>query len=243
MGKKPMKSLQLKVIKGEDTHAFRFTVRRMINAGYVGRDTEAVRAHVEELRQHGVPPPPSVPMLIPVLSQNITSAGEIEVLGSKTSGEVEFVLLLKGGDIYVGVGSDHTDRALESISIVMSKQVCPNVLSRELWDYEDVKSHWDHLLLQSWTKADDSEKERLYQKTPLSAIISAEDILDLAESRMADGQKDGLVIFSGTVATLTGDIIYGSYFRGELFDPNLKRTLTCEYRVKTLDYLGNVEDF
>ncbi|NIQ18355.1 MAG: DUF2848 domain-containing protein, partial [Candidatus Aenigmarchaeota archaeon] len=79
------------------------------------------KAHIEELRREGIPPPPSVPMLFPVLSHNITTAGQIQVVGSRTSGEAEFVLLLDGENIFVGVGSDHTDRDLERHSIMKSK--------------------------------------------------------------------------------------------------------------------------
>ena len=40
---------------------FRFTARRLLVAGFTGRDPEAVRRHVEELAREGVPPPKRVP--------------------------------------------------------------------------------------------------------------------------------------------------------------------------------------
>src|SRR5256885_7068672 len=30
-------------------------------------------------------------------------------------------------------------------SMLNSKQVCPNVVSREVWDFEEIKAHWDDL--------------------------------------------------------------------------------------------------
>ena len=38
-----------------------FPVRRMVNAGYVGRDQATVRAHIEEMRHLGIPAPTTVP--------------------------------------------------------------------------------------------------------------------------------------------------------------------------------------
>lgn len=236
-----MNVLYLNVISEDHLIPWQFEVKRMINAGYVGRNREAVEAHIEELRREGVPPPPSVPMIFPVLSHNVTIENQIEVIGSKTSGEVEFVLLLDGENIFVGVGSDHTDRDLEGQSIIKSKQICQNVLSRNVWKYEDVESGWDKLLLQSWIKVDETDEEILYQKAPLETIISPATLMDLVKSKLNDGKEDGLVIFSGTAPILTGEIIYGNYFRGELIDLRLGRALSCEYEIRKLDYLKDME--
>ena len=237
-----MKTLDLEVMSEDQSLPVKFQVTRMVNAGYVGRNLEAVKAHIEELRREGITPPPSVPMLFPVLSNNITTENEIEVVGSKTSGEVEFVLLVHREDIFVGVGSDHTDRDLERQSIIKSKQICPNLLSRKVWRYKEVESRWDELLLQSWVKRDHGDEEILYQKASLGSILSAAELLALVESKMSDWSsgKEGLVIFSGTIPTLTKDMIYGSYFRGELIDPRSKRMLTCDYRIRKLDYLREI---
>ena len=238
---RPMKELRLKLLKDDVLTPLEFTVRRMVNAGYVGRDRKAVEAHIEELRREGVPPPPFVPILFPVLSNNITADHDIEVIGGKSSGEAEFVLLLDRGRIFVAVGSDHTDREIERHSIVHSKQICGNVLSTTVWDYEDLKPHWDELLLQSWVKPKGSDEEVLYQNAPLATIISAEEIREMVMSKMVDGETDGLVIFSGTVPVLTGEVIYGRYFRSELVDLRLNRKLKCGYNVVELDYLKDLE--
>jgi hypothetical protein len=236
-----MKLLELSVVSGKQVTPLQFSVKRMVNGGYVGRNLEAVRAHIEELRREGVSPPSSVPMIFPVLSHNITTADEIEVVGGKTSGEAEFVLLLDGQRIYVGVGSDHTDRDLERYSIVKSKQICHNVLSSRVWRYDEIESYWDDLLIQSWTKATEGEEWVLYQKGPLRTILSAPEIMGLVRSRSKGIQTDGLVIFSGTIPTLTKEMIFGCAFRTELIDSRLGRSLTCEYKVLRLDYLEGVE--
>jgi hypothetical protein len=238
-----MKILDLEVMSEGQSFPLKLRVRRMVNAGYVGRNLNAIEAHIEELRREGIPPPPSVPMIFPVLSHNITTENQIEVIGNRTSGEVEFVLLLEGETVFVGVGSDHTDRDLERQSIVKSKQICLNVLSPRVWKYEEVKSHWDELLMQSWVRMDQEDADMLYQRAHLKSIISAADLQELVKSRMGDvpDGESGLVIFSGTIPILTKDILYGSYFRGELMDSTLNQTLTCEYWIKRLTYLKNAE--
>ena len=97
-----MKTLDLEVVSGNRSETIQFKIERMINAGYVGRDRQAVVDHIEELSKEGVPPPPSVPMIFPVLCHNITTADKIEVVGRKTSGEVEFALLSKFGRHFCG---------------------------------------------------------------------------------------------------------------------------------------------
>ncbi|HVN22888.1 MAG TPA: DUF2848 family protein [Syntrophorhabdales bacterium] len=232
-----MKGLELSVVTGASSIPLQFRVKRMVNGGYVGRDVEAVKAHLAELSREGVPAPPSVPMIFPVLSDNITADDRIEVIGNKTSGEAEFVLLFDAENIFVGVGSDHTDRELERESIVMSKQVCPNVLSPQVWKYDDVEEGWDDLTIQGWVKPRDAEEWLLYQKAPLGTIISARDLIGLVKPAIKDGGVEGLVIFSGTVPILTREMVFGSAFRAELIDARRDRKLRCEYRVVVLDYL------
>jgi hypothetical protein len=234
--------LELTIIRASGPAPLRFDVRRMVNAGYVGRDISATKAHIKELEKEGVPPPPSIPILFPILRGNITTEGRIEVVGDKTSGEVEFVLLLAGDSICVGVGSDHTDRELEKQSILLSKQVCPNVLSSEVWDYRDVEDHWDDLVLQSWVIPGSGKDEILYQEAPLKVILSAPDLIELVKSRFSDEDHDGLAIFSGTIPTVMGEMVYGSHFRCALTDPHVNRALTCAYEVVKLDYLSQDGD-
>ncbi len=233
-----MKQLDLILDKAGQASPVSYTVKRMINAGYVGRNVAAVQAHIDELAEEGVPAPKSIPMIFSVLSGNITTEGAVEVLGDKTNGEAEFSILFDGDRILVGVGSDHTDRELETVSISMSKQIHENVMSQTVWDLEDLRSHWDELELKSWTRIEGSDEDILYQDATLGTIISVEDLISLVKSRLNDGDLDGLVVYSGTVPNITGKMIYGNYFRSELLDPVNNRTLVCEYRVHKLNYLS-----
>jgi hypothetical protein len=228
-----MNTLKLTLRADDRALEIDFPVGRVVNAGYVGRDQDAVRAHIEELRREGIAPPPSVPMLYSVTADNVTTAERIEVLGNDTSGEVEFVLLLAGQDIFVGVGSDHTDRALERHDVPRAKQICKNVLSRRVWRNRDLQTRWDELVLQSWVAPKAADAEVLYQRAPLRSILPPEELLALVKSRLGN-VSDGLVLYSGTVPIVTGAVIYGESFRAELTDPCSGNKLSCRYRVDKL---------
>lgn len=213
-----------------------FEMRRMINAGFVGRDQAAVKAHIDELAAEGIAPPPRVPMLFPVLRSALAVDDAIEVVGDRTSGEAEFVLLVDRDGLYVGIGSDHTDRALEAVDMLASKQVCANVLGSRVWPYEAVVDHWDDLLIESWTAGDDG-REAPYQSAALSKLLSAEDLLALVRSRWGAPAEAGTVIYGGTVPILGGRTIFGRTFRCELRDPVRGRSIQCAYVVERLDDL------
>jgi len=224
------------VVKGKGgTYEFVFPVKRMVNAGYVGRDQEAVKRHIEELKVNGIPAPEEVPTLYPVASYLVKTGGVLEVVEEETSGEAEFVVLLQEGQKYIGVGSDHTDRKLEADSIIKAKQMCPNVMSTTVWPYEEVKSVWDNLEMRSWVVKDGNRI--LYQETRLEAILTVEDLVSFVKQKVTDGDLESMVIFSGTVAAIGGEMIAGEGFEVELRNPETGESLRCDYQVKIVDYV------
>lgn len=204
-----------------------FTVRRLICAGYSGRNEAAVRAHIEELAHEGVPPPAQIPLIMPVPARNLSTGAEIEVVSARTSGEAEAVFFVAQKEIYVGVGSDHTDRGLERHDILQSKQVCPKIAGTNVWRLTDLRSRWDELVLRSFVQEGDGPEE-LYQQGTLSLLRPPEDLLARA------GATEGLVLFGGTVPVLKGTMRYAGRFRAELHDPATGRSLSCGYAVRVL---------
>ncbi|MGH7769272.1 MAG: DUF2848 family protein, partial [Candidatus Binatia bacterium] len=73
-----------------------FTPGRVIIAGYTGRNQEEVRAHVRELAAQGIPAPAEIPTIFRTTLDRLTVADEIEVVGGRTAGEAEVVLLVSG---------------------------------------------------------------------------------------------------------------------------------------------------
>lgn len=200
-------------------------VDRVAIAGYTGRDTEAVKAYVAKLEEEGIEPPPSVPMVFDVGADRAVAHDVIDVTGGESCGEVEFVLLVADDGLHVTVGSDHTDRALETQSIALSKQLVPKVVARQAWRWEEVADHWDSLRLTAAV----GEDGRPYQETGVDFFLPPDQILDLV------GAQPGTVVFGGTVSSLAGGFDFDPVFTGRLYDPVLDRSIEFTYRSRTLE--------
>jgi hypothetical protein len=212
-----------------------FNFSRMVNAGYVGRNQEEVRRHVEELAKKGIVGPKSAPTLYPIIPRTLVTEDVIEVYGDKTSGEVEYVLLVQDErTIYVGLGSDHSDRHLEETDIPRCKQICPNVVSKTVWPLAEVRDHWDDLEIQS--KVIKDGQEILYQKGLLKLILDPKSLIEFVRTKIP-GPLDGTVIFSGTLGILPGKFVFGEKFLAELIDPILYRSLELAYDVRPLNQI------
>jgi hypothetical protein len=122
----------------------------LVIAGWTGRNVEALEAHIRELEAIGVKRPKSVPIFYRVACSLLTTASAIEVMADKSSGEVECVLYALQDGLWLGVGSDHTDRKAETVGVTLSKQLCAKPVGATLWRYDEVKPHWDKLKLRSY---------------------------------------------------------------------------------------------
>ncbi|HET6550620.1 MAG TPA: DUF2848 family protein [Solirubrobacter sp.] len=208
-----------------------FEVRDVVLAGYTGRDQEGVRRHVEELAAHGVPAPATVPAFYRGTPDLVRATDAISVLGASTSGEAEFVLLQTDGERFVGVGSDHTDRALERDSVTFAKQLCPKVVAREVWRLADVLPHWDRLVLRAFH----GPGRELYQEGPVTDMLDPEDIFARSLARAGVG-PDGVLVFSGTLP-LAGELTFADRFAVELVDEHAGRRLALDYTIDAVEPL------
>jgi hypothetical protein len=216
--------------------ALQFACERMFNAGYTGRNQDEVRRHIEELALKGIPGPPETPTLYPVIRSALVGDPEIEVYGRGTCGEAEYVLLIETERrVYVGIGSDHTDRTLEEHDIPRAKQICPNVFGRTVWPLAEVEGHWDSLTMRARQTVDG--REILYQQGALGRLMAPAELMAFVRAK-SGAPLEGSVIFSGTLAALTGGFIYGSRFTAEIADPRRDRRLTLSYDVRTLEPLS-----
>ena len=224
------KTLYLKVQGRQGSRDSAFTVDHLICAGWSGRDRQSLQAHIEELFSLGIPRPSRFPIFMNLSPYLITTDDEIAVVSDKSSGEVEYVLLCQGEEIWVTVGSDHTDREMETHSIPASKQMCPKCLASQSWPYFDLKDHWDQLVLRCWVQK--GGERSLYQEAALGSIISPEELLK-GLPREGLLQQEGLVLLSGTIPTQSG-LVYGDSYDLEMEDPVLKRRIEYSYRVNIL---------
>lgn len=207
-----------------------FPIQRLICAGWVGRNKKALQAHIDELGQHGVPPPTRMPIYLNFSPYLATTSDGIDVITKESSGEVEYVILKEGDRTYIGVGSDQTDRGFEKFSIPASKQMCAKIMAPVVWPYQEIKDHWDQIVIRSWTTSDG--KRMLYQEDALATILDVEALLE--QLPKDEGlPADGLVLFSGTVATKIG-LVYGERFDFEMEDPLLDRNIRHGYQIRVL---------
>jgi hypothetical protein len=208
-------------------------IDRAVIAGWTGRDPVARDKHIAELEAIGIARPATTPIYYRVAASRITMADRVEVSGGDSSGEVEFVLIGWQGRIFVGCGSDHTDRKVEAYSVTVSKQMCDKPVASVLWELEDVIDHWDQMILRSWAVIDGARV--LYQEGTLDGMLPVQDLI--ARGFGGKGLPDGCAMFGGTFAA-KGGIRAASRFEFELEDPVLKRKISHGYDVTALPVLG-----
>lgn len=204
-------------------------IKNLVIAGWTGRNVEALEAHIKELEAIGVKRPKSVPIFYRVAHTLLTTADSIEVMADKSSGEVEYVLYALDGALWLGIGSDHTDRKAETIGVTLSKQMCAKPVGAQLWRYDEVKPHWDKLVLRSFVP--DGNGRRLYQEGPVTNMRPPEELIKLYTG--GDTLAPATAMFCGTFA-VHGAMSYSGSFDMELEDPVLGRKLTHSYRIVQL---------
>lgn len=209
------------------------TVTQAVIAGWTGRDPVARDKHIAELEAIGIARPASTPIYYRVAARRLTTATSIEVSGGDSSGEVEFVLLASGGKTYVTVGSDHTDRKVETYGVTVSKQMCDKPIAPVVWALDDVIGHWDQIVLRSFATIGGARM--LYQEGKLDGMLPVADLV--ARGFSGSALPDGCAMFGGTFAA-KGGIRPASRFDFEIEDPVLKRTIRHGYDVIELPVLG-----
>lgn len=210
----------------------------LLNAGWAGRDQLAVRKHIEELAQLGVPAPETVPAVFPVARHLLLSDAEVQVIDAATSAEVEYVLLIQPESLLVTVGSDHSDRALETHSVVKAKNACPNVMANRAWPWEEVADHFDQLELSCDVLR--AGKFVAYQKGTTADLLPPQHWLEwLAERGLGQGSGRSVAFFSGTIPAEEG-LVPGEAYRIRLYDPVLRREIVHTYSVRVLPSVGEL---
>jgi hypothetical protein len=169
---------------------------------------------------------------MPISSWAVLTDNYIGVQRPKTSGEVEIVTIVDENDeVFVSVGSDHTDRSLETIDIPWSKQVAPNVVAPQMWRWNDVKDHWDDIHMESWV-IDQGETVK-YQEAMVNEFWTpAEMVQGLRESvtRVAGAN----ILFSGTVVSIGEKLRFAESWTIKMTDPVLNRVIEHTYTVDVL---------
>ena len=205
-------------------------IRQLVIAGWAGRDEAVVRARIEALRERGVAPPSEVPRYYRLSPELLVTAGQIHVLGTDTSGEVEAVLIGSQEGMLVTVGSDHTDRKVEAYSVVVAKQLCLKPVAETVWRYADLAEAWDDLQLAA-DRVVDGVREA-HQRGGLATLRRPEELIAGCFGGMQE-LPPGAVMFLGALPA-TGPIAGADRFELSLTDPRTGAALTHGYDVECL---------
>jgi hypothetical protein len=202
-------------------------------AGWTGRDAAAVEKHIRELEALGVKRPASTPIFYRVSAARLTTDGQIEVVGDTSGGEVEFVLLQHAGRMWVGAGSDHTDRAVETYGVTVSKQMCDKPIAPVFWPFDEVAPHWDRLTLRAHVAENGARV--LYQEGAVAAMLAPADLI----ARYSGGGRlaENTLMFCGTLSA-KGGVRPTVHFEFELEDPVRQRRIAHAYSARSLPILG-----
>ncbi len=210
--------------KNGEVELIEFSFSKLLLGGWTGRRREDVLAHIEELKRVGIPAPERVPCFFPVSPSLLDNCKIVYTYGEKTNGEVEYVLLVeKGEPRYVTVGSDHTDREIERFSVPLSKRLYPKIVAPVLWSYDEIRDHWDELILSMEVDGE------LSQESKLDSILFPEDLVALSEIN-----EENAVIFSGSIGWRGGILKFGMRYKFSLVDPVLGRRILYRYETKSV---------
>ena len=212
-------------------------VRDLVLAGWTGRDKTAMEHHIAELEALGVKRPATTPIYYRVSATRLTASNAIEVMGTDSSGEIEFVMAATDGELLVGLGSDHTDRKAETFGITLSKQLCDKPIATTFWRFADLVDHWDDIVLRAYITNDG--KRELYQEGTLAKMLPPGELMRGYAGAAKRGAElsDGTMMFGGTFAAI-GGIRGADRFEGELEDSRLGRRITLGYDIGCLPVLG-----
>lgn len=205
-------------------------VSNLVIAGWTGRDREAMEKHIAGLEALGVTRPAKTPIFYRGAVSLLTMDESLQVLGTSSSGEVEFFVLKLDDGLWIGLGSDHTDRSVETFDIATSKQICAKPIGATLWRLDEVAEHWDRLMLGSSILEDGEMVD--YQSGTVAAMRPPRELIDRYASDN-DGFAVGTLMFCGTLAAI-GGIRPSNVFQARLADPVLQREITLSYAVSPL---------
>ncbi len=229
-----MKKLDFTQVTGNGEKVVTVPVAELVIAGWTGRDQAAMEDHMAELEAIGIARPKTAPIYYRVSEDLLTQEESIRVVGEDSSGEVEFFVLALTDGLWMGLGSDHTDRKVEAYNVTVSKQACAKPIARDLWYYDDVIDHWDQLALRSFALEDGART--LYQEGPVTTMLPAEELIGRYSPRTGDLDANTLM-FCGTLA-VQGGVRPMAGFEIELEDPILGRKISHSYAIETLPNEG-----
>ncbi|MCT1686091.1 DUF2848 domain-containing protein [Pseudoglutamicibacter cumminsii] len=206
-------------------------VKKLLNAGYAGRNQEDVQAHIDELAELGVPAPTTIPSLYPVSPYLAQQTEIVDVQHNKTSGEAEWAIIFTANDVLLTVACDHTDRALEEHGVAWSKNASPDVLGKKAWRLKDVEENLDAIRLEAFVTDADGNEQQIQNGTLAELLPPKYWIEKLTERGDAE---EGTILISGTIP-MDGEVNqFANAWRVAMTNPDTGDSIEIAYTVKPM---------
>jgi hypothetical protein len=135
------------------------------------------------------------------------------------------MVLRQGGKIWLGLGSDHTDRQLETTSVAASKQICQKPCAAHLWELGELGDHLDQIKIQSWIW--ENGDWQLYQDGTLAQVLPLDQLIQAADI------AENSAMFCGTFPAI-GGVRSAARFKATMTDTNRDRAISFEYAITPL---------
>lgn len=206
-------------------------VLRSYNFGFAGRDEALALAHVDELKELGLPAPGRIPAIFPIPEARVTISGDVVVPGFDSYGEVEFALI-NAEDLgwLVCAAADHSDFLIESLSTTRAKTVYDDVLSPEAWILDEMVDVWDSTEMVCERRV--GVTWEVVQRGSVHELMSPQDLIAALETRSGVASAPGTVLLSGTIS---GEIKPGAEaWRCVLRSSEFREPLVAQYEVTAL---------
>lgn len=229
-------------------------VDNMFGGGRSARHKTHFKDHMDDLTKFGIPQDPyEMDAPVAFLTPPITATTSHKLLQyeNATCGEVEPILLIDDQkNIYLTVGSEHLDRHMERGYKLKCKLFAQRVIAPDAWLYEDVKDHWDDLILRYYAYPDGGPGAYVYptkaervlgQEGECGQNYPPEPYLERLKRQTGVEDPRNSAIFLGTIPWLTklrdggkGPFLFAPAYEIEIEDPVLKRTIRHHYEVEVV---------
>jgi hypothetical protein len=226
--------LNLTIVGVGEPRRLELEVRRLIHAGRTARARNIGLLDEKDREPAGQSdgPPAAVAFLVPTF--NATTSHRVTMFDNDNYSEAEAVILTDhDGTRYVTVGSDQSDKHLELTGgPAKSRLAAPKVIAPTAWPYDEVKGHWDDLVIRSHIYSDGNPE--LCQEGAIGTLLRPDAIFAVAMRQIGLSDFRASALFCGTIAYVQGQAPFGKAWDLELLDPVADRRICHHFEVEVV---------
>lgn len=225
--------MEIVSLESDDRRTVEFEPSLVVCAKYTARLPIGEEMPISTLALAGNEPSADMPLYFPVSPYLLTNEDRIIVQGKHTAGEVEYVALKFENEIYMTVGSDHSDWMCESFSVAKSKQLCPKVIARQMILHRELRPHRDEIKLSSFIES--GSRKAPYQSAYLADLMRLGSLIRYCPLNL---DFNGAVLFSGTVPSIADRPVFSNHFFFQLELARFNFRILHDYAIETVPEAG-----